>query len=98
MRCVHRWEETRGVGSERRSRRRADVLWREKARSMGKHSARHDHMLVPVAFTPPGGQPAAILGGGDDIYWELRVKAEMPGLDYETAFEQPIMAPVGTEC
>ena len=98
MRCVHGWEETRGVGSERRSRRRADVLWREKARSMGKHSARHDHVLVPVAFTPPGDQPAATLGGGDGIYWELRAKAEMPGLDYETAFELPIMAPVGTEC
>ncbi len=98
LRCVHRWEETRGVGSERRSRRRADVLWRGEARSMGKHSARHDRVLVPVAFTPPEDQPAATLGGVEGIYWELRVRAEMPGLDYESAFELPVMAPVGTGC
>ena len=93
LRCVHRWEERRGSGSDRRTEQRRDVLWQEEGRELGRASARQPNLLLPVRFYLPEDRPATSLGGGSEgIVWELEVTATLPGLDYGVGFELPVLA------
>jgi len=92
--CVHRWEETRGSGSDRRTHFRRDTLWQAEARHPGRTDAGSEGVVVPVSFALPADKPAASLGAGNEgILWELTVRAALPGLDYQAVFELPVLEP-----
>lgn len=94
VRCSHRWQETTGSGSTRRTRYRRDTLWETSTRHPGATHAGSDGVTVPIAFALPENQPPATLGGGNEgILWELSVVASVPGIDFAATFELPVLDP-----
>lgn len=91
LKCIHRYERTRGSGSDRRTERHRDTLWQAEATSPGHRTARLRGLAVPVRFALPADQPASTLGGTNGILWELTVAAAVPGLDYAATFELPVL-------
>ncbi len=90
--CIHRWEETRGSGSDRRTLRRRDVLWAGGTEVAARAGPR-GRMLAPVEIGIPADRPPSSLGGvSEGIRWQLSVTVPMPGLDYAVEFAVPVVA------
>lgn len=92
-RCVHSWEETdySGPDDSRRRFMHSDVLWEVSRDASGIQSSEHDKLLVPIEFELPNDQPGATLESEyEGIQWELIVKAELAGLDYQARFKLPV--------
>ena len=90
--CTHRWEETRGSGSDRRTVQRSDVLWSGEAETPARIGP-HGRVLAPVDLAIPADRPPSSLGAiSEGVAWQLSVTAPMPGLDYAVAFIVPVIA------
>jgi hypothetical protein len=87
--CVRR--VTRGAGKNRSTTE--TVLWQEEQRVRGTQSRRAEGMVtsVPVAFRiPADAEPADSTDPRDQVVWRLAVSADVPGVDYHSAFEVPV--------
>lgn len=94
LRCVHRWQEDirRGNDQTRRTRFRLDTLWEDEHQIAGRRDPTHGTLRIPVGFRLPADRPASSVPGGDDgIIWEVRVTAQMRGLNYNARFEIPVI-------
>ncbi len=86
--------ELRCVRSQRDGGRTADdVVWHAR-KAVRPQPAATDAaaLLVPVQFAIPADCPPADFPGRD-TRWELRVAADLPGVDLDLAFDVPVFAP-----
>ena len=90
LRCVHRWEERSGSGTNRHTRVRRDTLWETQATRPGRITFESPTLVVAVNIDLPTDQPAASFSGSNAILWELTVAAEFLGTDYQAVFELPL--------
>lgn len=98
--CSHRWEQAQrsGPGSDRRTRRRRQVLWMQALQHCGQAVANGRHLSVPVCFKLPGDRPtSSIAGSSDEVIWELAVSATLPGSDFAARFQLPVLSPETAE-
>jgi hypothetical protein len=87
--CVH--QVTSGSGKSRSTTE--NVLWQDERRVQGVTSRKPGGMVtdVPIAFQIPSDvRPSDASDIRDTVAWQLRVSAEMPGVDYESTFEVPV--------
>ncbi len=95
LRCIHSWEETRYDSNSKTQRRyrHHNVLWEHEQHHPGHAgSDRPDRLSVPVEFDLPADQPATTLDRADEgMRWELEISAAVPGLDYSSTFEVPVL-------
>jgi hypothetical protein len=86
LQCVHQYSS--GSGKQRSTRR--DVLWEETRHLDGGH-AYGDETMLPVRFAVPYERPATTVPGGHNgYYWQLKVSAAAPGIDYKAVFDVPV--------
>ena len=87
--CIRR--VTTGSGDDRSTSER--VLWQEEQRVPGRASRTAQGMTtsVPVRVPiPPDALPCDDRDSRDSVLWRLEVSAEVPGVDYASAFEVPV--------
>jgi hypothetical protein len=87
--CIRR--VTTGSGDDRSTSER--VLWQEVQRVPGHPSRTAQGMTttVPVRFPiPPDALPCHDRNSRDTVLWRLEVSADVPGVDYASAFEVPV--------
>ena len=87
--CIRR--VTTGSGDDRSTSER--VLWQEEQRVAGRPSRTAQGMTtaVPVRFPlPPDALPCDDSNSRDTVLWRLEVSAQVPGVDYASAFEVPV--------
>ncbi len=101
LRCQRRWEESTDLGPTTHpteKRLRVETLWEGEAQAAGvADTSRKGNLNVPVRFAVPGDLPATTLSQLNmGIFWDLRVEAKMPGLDFATRFVIPVLD-AGTE-
>lgn len=92
--CERRWEERTSAASGQPTRtvRRTETIWR--AAAQAKPEAAGQGLAARVAFDLPDGAPPSTLGDANEgVFWELRVAAEAPGMDYGAQFLVPVLAP-----
>ncbi len=86
LQCLHRY--TSGSGKQRTTH--TDVVWEGSNRLDGGHVYGEETML-PVRFSVPYDCPATTAAGGcNGYYWQLRVTAAAPGIDYKAVFDVPV--------
>jgi hypothetical protein len=81
----------RGSGKNRSTSER--VLWQEEQRvtAVRSRSATGMTTSVPVAFQLPSDvEPCDRSNPRDQVIWRLRVSADVPGVDYASAFDVPV--------
>jgi hypothetical protein len=92
--CIEeRWEDAPGTGSDQvgggaRRRPRRVERWSQVKAIPAAGAAR-----VPVRFDlpPPGPEaPGTVLSSTLPRYWELELRADLPGLDFEAVFLVPV--------
>ncbi|MEN8176271.1 MAG: DUF3592 domain-containing protein [Pseudomonadota bacterium] len=85
--CVH--QRTTGSGKHRSTRE--SFLWQDDQRL---RLARHHVMgetRIPLTFPLPAEQPPSDdSDAGNRILWRLQIRAEVPGVDLDTAMEVPV--------
>ena len=91
LRCVEEWVERRGHRKNRSAQVVHEELWSgtwrlepERARELGKR--------VEVRFEVPVDAPPTCLHTQKPVFWELEVKLDLPGLDFEETYLVPIYA------
>jgi hypothetical protein len=92
--CVRR--VTRGAGKNRSTTE--TVLWQEEQRVPGTQSRGAEGMVtsVPIAFRiPADAEPADSTDPRNQVVWRLAVSADVPGVDYHSAFEVPVFRTSG---
>ena len=90
LRCVQeRYETTRRSG-KRESRVVCYEVWSETRRSEQGDGRRSTERDFTWRFTVPESVPGTTLSERPPTYWELEVKAEMPGVDYRATFLVPV--------
>jgi hypothetical protein len=84
LRCIHR--VTTGSGKNRRTVEH--VLWEDKkvVKEMTEGDAQRSG--IPVLFQIPG--DVSPTDADRNISWNLKATADIPGVDFETAFEVPV--------
>jgi len=69
-----------------------DVKWEKSLQVRGRQGT--EGIEVPISISlPPDQPPSSSKKEGERILWELTVRAETAGLDYESSFEIPVFAP-----
>jgi hypothetical protein len=87
--CLRR--VTTGSGKNRSTSER--VLWQEERRASARQTrgAEGTTTSIPVAFDlPADGVPSDESNPRNRVIWRLAVSAEVPGVDYDSAFEVPV--------
>lgn len=78
---------------DRRREVEKDVLWRDEKRVRGRGYGTAGQLELPVTFTLPADPPPSTPEKRENrIMWEVDVDAEVPGLDFDAAFEIPVFA------
>jgi hypothetical protein len=94
VRCVRRWKEERGSSEDRKTEHHEEVLWLDGQATPGRLEAAPGGavaLAVPIEFDlPAGAQATTAIGRWEGIAWELKLNAELAGLDYEAIFELPV--------
>jgi hypothetical protein len=88
LRCIKR--TTTGSGKERKTRE--DTLWeQEQALSANRLPTDRDGRCeVPVSFRIPTDCTPMTDGSYDGIFWQVYVRARVPGADYAGSFNVPV--------
>jgi hypothetical protein len=87
--CIRR--VTTGSGDDRSTSER--VLWQEEQRVAGRPSRTAQGMSTTISVRfpiPPDALPCDDRNARDTVLWRLEVSAEVPGVDYASAFEVPV--------
>jgi hypothetical protein len=87
--CLRR--VTTGSGKNRSTSER--VLWQEERRASARQTRGAEGTItsIPVAFDlPADGVPSDESNPRNRVIWRLAVSAEVPGVDYDSAFEVPV--------
>ena len=89
LRCVQEWMEVNGSGKQRTTSVVHEELWGgkwvvEQPRTLELKDA------VELRFELPGHAQSTQLSADTPIFWELEVKLDLPGLDFEETYLVPI--------
>jgi len=90
LRCIQ--EEVEEYRAEGRREERV-VAWQlyEDTRTFAGEGELHPHAEgVPLSFPLPGDVPGTSLSSTPPRYWELEVKADVPGVDFHASFLVPV--------
>lgn len=89
--CYRRYVDHTGEGSTVRR----DLKWRDEKHLRGQPSSEKEGVTeVPLSFELPSDQPSSTPHKTKErMLWEVSVSADVPGLDYESAFEIPVFEP-----
>ncbi|MDD2598504.1 MAG: DUF3592 domain-containing protein [Kiritimatiellae bacterium] len=86
LQCIHQYTTRSGKNSTTH----CDVLWEESQRVGTIYNYGTD-MVLPVKFAAPYDKPATNTAGkSNGYYWQLKVKAKKPGIDYNAVFDVPV--------
>ena len=79
---------------DRRREVNKDVLWRDEKYVRGRSYGTKGRLEVPVTFEiPPDPPPSTPQKLEDRIMWEVDIDADVPGVDFDAAFEIPVFEP-----
>ena len=79
---------------DRRREVKKNLLWRDEKRVRGRTYGGHNRIEVPVTFElPTDAPPSTPEERAERIMWEVEVDGEVPGLDFQSAFEIPVFPP-----
>lgn len=95
LECFRRWEE-QAPGGDRSAptRLHRDSLYLVKERVPGFADDPGGSWHVPVRFPVPADRPPATLDAAvEGVCWELRIRASLPGIDFEADFRLPVLDP-----
>jgi hypothetical protein len=89
LRCVSEWFEETSRGKNRRRQLVQEQAWRgtwllEEQRVLTRHEE------IDLRFDLPKHLPSTNLHGGRPVFWELEVKLDLPGLDFEERYLVPV--------
>lgn len=90
LRCVQERYETTRRGGKSESRVVCYEVWSETKRSEAGDGRRSTERDFTWRFAVPESVPGTSLSERPPRYWELEVKAEMPGVDYRATFLVPV--------
>ncbi len=86
LQCVHQYTTRSGKNSSTHT----DVLWEESCRVDTLYNYGTE-MVLPVKFAVPYSKPATnTAGNSNGYYWQLKVRAQTPGIDYNAVFDVPV--------
>ena len=97
LRCVQERYETQRRGGKSESRVVCYEVWSEVRRSDAGDGRRSTGREFTWRFLVPESVPGTSLSERPPRYWELEVKAEMPGVDYRATFLVPVYEGTGGE-
>jgi hypothetical protein len=91
LRCVEEWFETHGSGKNRSTRMVHEQSW------SGTWFLDREHTFQPyenieLRFEPGADAPPTKLHADRPVFWELEVKLDLPGLDFEERYLVPVYA------
>jgi hypothetical protein len=89
LRCVEEWYETRGSGKSRSTTLVHEERWRGTWQVDGASSLRRGES-VALRFELPANAPATQLSAARPVFWELEVKLDLAGLDFEETYLVPM--------
>lgn len=86
------WERSRnGLSSSRRRVRKEKTHWETEARAVPM-TGEDGKVAAPVRIDLPADAPPSAHGAGQDgTFWELRLSAKTPGVDYDARFRVPVL-------
>lgn len=91
LRCVVEWFETRGSGRNRSKRLVHEQKWRGTwLLDREHHFQRYEN--IELRFAPPADALPTQLHAARPVFWELEVKLDLPGLDFEETYLVPVYA------
>jgi hypothetical protein len=89
LRCVEEWFETQGHGKNRSTRMVHEQIWSGTWFLDGEHAfQRSDY--VELRFEPGAGVLPTNLHAERPVFWELEVKLDLPGLDFQESYLVPV--------
>lgn len=84
----------RDSDGDRTKRIERDVQWRDEAHVRGRPYGDGSKLEVPFSFEVPSDAPASTpLKSETRMLWEVQITADVPGIDYQAAFEIPVFPP-----
>jgi len=89
LRCVEEWFETHGSGTSRSTRMVHEQIWSGTWFLDRKHTFQ-PHESVELRFQPGSEAPSTNLQADRPVFWELEVKLDLPGLDFEEGYLVPV--------
>lgn len=95
LRCYSAWEERQrnrnGVSSSHRRTRKEKTHWETEARAVAM-TGEDGKVAAPVRIDLPNDAPPSAHGWGQEgTFWELRLSAKTPGVDYDARFRVPVL-------
>lgn len=91
MRCVAEWFETHGNGRKRSKRLVHEQIWGGTWFLDREHRFQpHEHL--ELRFEPGADALPTQLHADRPVFWELEVKLDLPGLDFEETYLVPVYA------
>jgi hypothetical protein len=95
LRCVEERYETRGSGKNRSQRVVCYEVYADAQNVEGARARWEGLRGLALRFPLPEEEQPTRLGERPPRYWELEVKAEVPGVDYKGTFLVPVYAKAG---
>jgi hypothetical protein len=91
LRCVEEWYESHGSGKNRSTQLVHEEIWRatwflDQPRTFQRWEP------VELRFEPTTDVPPTRLSADRPVFWELDVKLDLPGLDFEEKYLVPVYA------
>lgn len=90
LRCVEEWYEHRGSRKNRSAHLVQQEVWSATARLAAKTFTPGE--TVELRFEPPADAPPTQLSAGKPTFWELEVKLDLPGLNFQELYLVPVYA------
>lgn len=91
LRCVEEWYETTGHGKNRSKHLVHEQVWSGTWHVVQVNSV-SPGQFVELRYDLPQSAPSTQLCADKPVFWELEVKLEMPGLDFEETYLVPVYA------
>jgi protein-S-isoprenylcysteine O-methyltransferase Ste14 len=92
LRCVEEWFERHGSGENQSSTLVHEETWSAKWILEGPRNL-HPRDDVELRYELPAGAQPTNLSAAKPIYWELEVKLDLPGLDFNKSYLVPVYGP-----
>ncbi len=92
LRCVEEWMETQGSGQNRNTTLVHEEIWSAQwIIQQACTISRNDPM--ELRYELPAGAKPSLLSSDRPLFWELEVKLDLPGVDFNETYLVPIYGP-----
>jgi hypothetical protein len=89
LRCVEEWFESTGSGKNQSTRMIHEEVWRQ-TWLLDESRLFRSGEEIALEFDLPSGLPTTQLSADRPVFWELEVKLDLPGLDFEETYLIPV--------